>query len=425
MALQGTLKDFGLADIFQLIGMQRKTGVLTVRHEQDVAKVSFLNGQVVYADTIKRRLDLRVGALLVKRGKMTSAQLEEALRIQSSTLQRLGAILLSKDMVALDDLREVLHVQVTQVIYDLFRWNDGVYEFSQEESVDYEESLFAPVSADTLLMEGARMVDEWPLIERRIRSFDLVFRRKAIPKEIPSGEEGKSFDLDADFDLAESASNELASGLLEEEARIYRLVDGRRTVREIVDLSPFVEFETCRILCDLLSRDLLSASTEEAPGRSAGRGIAGFSLVPVVRFMIPLAVAVSILTIPKNPFAPFVQGNFNPVNDILRPVSRSRLSRINLALRVFYLEEQTLPRNLDELVQKNHLAEEDLIDPWGRRYGYRLEPSRFVISGANASGEPEPELMVSKLLSPSQRLVIRGGPEDVKETISRRPNRSP
>ncbi len=33
MALEGTLKDFSLADIFQLIGLQRKTGVLTSAHE--------------------------------------------------------------------------------------------------------------------------------------------------------------------------------------------------------------------------------------------------------------------------------------------------------------------------------------------------------------------------------------------------------
>ena len=34
MALKGTLKDFSLADIFQLIGIQRKTGVLTLKNDE-------------------------------------------------------------------------------------------------------------------------------------------------------------------------------------------------------------------------------------------------------------------------------------------------------------------------------------------------------------------------------------------------------
>ena len=47
MALEGTLRDFSLADIFQLIGLQRKTGVLTLRGKDDTVTVTFLDGKVV------------------------------------------------------------------------------------------------------------------------------------------------------------------------------------------------------------------------------------------------------------------------------------------------------------------------------------------------------------------------------------------
>ena len=43
MALEGTLRDFSLADIFQLIGLQRKTGVLTLKAPEDTVTVSFLD----------------------------------------------------------------------------------------------------------------------------------------------------------------------------------------------------------------------------------------------------------------------------------------------------------------------------------------------------------------------------------------------
>ena len=53
MALKGTLRDFSLADIFQLIGIQRKTGVLTLKSDKDVVTVSFVDGNVVAADSLQ------------------------------------------------------------------------------------------------------------------------------------------------------------------------------------------------------------------------------------------------------------------------------------------------------------------------------------------------------------------------------------
>jgi hypothetical protein len=52
MALEGTLRDFSLADIFQLIGLQRKTGVLTLRGTEDVVIISFQEGRVVGSESV-------------------------------------------------------------------------------------------------------------------------------------------------------------------------------------------------------------------------------------------------------------------------------------------------------------------------------------------------------------------------------------
>ena len=66
MALEGTLKDFSLADIFQLIGLQRKTGVLTLRGKDDTVTVTFLDGKVVGADSLSHRLENRLGHVLIR-----------------------------------------------------------------------------------------------------------------------------------------------------------------------------------------------------------------------------------------------------------------------------------------------------------------------------------------------------------------------
>ena len=72
MALEGTLRDFSLADIFQLIGLQRKTGVLTLRGKDDTVTVTFLDGKVVGADSGTHRLETRLGHVLMKSGMMAT-----------------------------------------------------------------------------------------------------------------------------------------------------------------------------------------------------------------------------------------------------------------------------------------------------------------------------------------------------------------
>ena len=52
---------------------------------------------------------------------------------------------------------------------------------AQDVHVDYDKENFTPMSAESILMEGMRMIDEWPIIERKISSFDMVFAgRQAI-----------------------------------------------------------------------------------------------------------------------------------------------------------------------------------------------------------------------------------------------------
>jgi hypothetical protein len=176
MALEGTIKDFGLPDIFQLIGLQRKTGHLTLSNDKESVTVTFENGMVVMADSSSKRLEDRLGNVLVKQGKLGKERLEEALETQKQTLQRLGHILATNSFITGRDLREALQVQVSQIVFKVFRWRDGNYNFAPADTVDYDRENFTPMSADFILMEGIRMVDEWPIIEKKIPSMDMVFR---------------------------------------------------------------------------------------------------------------------------------------------------------------------------------------------------------------------------------------------------------
>src|SRR4029079_13473295 len=151
MALEGTLKDFSLADIFQLIGLQRKTGVLTLRGKDDTVTVTFLDGKVVGADSLNRRLENRLGAVLMRTGTINQEQLNRALEIQKETLQRLGFILTHYGIISKEKLKEALQLQILQIVYRMFRWKDGDYHFPQETTIKYDRDNVAPITAESIL----------------------------------------------------------------------------------------------------------------------------------------------------------------------------------------------------------------------------------------------------------------------------------
>ncbi|HKO02124.1 MAG TPA: DUF4388 domain-containing protein, partial [Thermoanaerobaculia bacterium] len=299
MALEGTLKDFSLADIFQLIGLQRKTGVLTLRGKDDTVTVTFLDGKVVAADSLNRRLETRLGSVLIKSGLLTQEQLNRALEIQKETLQRLGFILTHYGIISADALKQAIQLQILQIVYRLFRWKDGDYHFSQETTIEYDRDNVVPITAESILMEGARMMDEWPIIEKRIRSHDMVFRKKLTDQEIVvvGADDADEIDFAPDATTARKRKNALVSDKIrisEEEKAIYDMVDGTQTVGDIIEISRFSEFDTNKALYELLTRDLI----EEVRGQRAVAVVEAAPLdeTEVAETPVPLPL-VAVLTI--------------------------------------------------------------------------------------------------------------------------------
>ena len=426
MALQGTIKDFALPDIFQLIGMQRKTGVLTLEQEQDRVTIKFLEGHVVEADTASVSLEDRIGTVLVRTGRITQAQLDEALRIQRNTLQRLGHILVKREFVSQDELVDALQIQSSQIIFRLFRWREGSYHFDAVDELDYDHNHSTPMSSETILMEGARMVDEWPIIERRIPSDQVVLRKSAAAEELlgetaaAAAVDDLEFDLGVDLDLPVEDETEEAGASAEpavatsitvsdEERQVLLLVDGKRTVREIADLLNLAEFETFRALSEMVTRSLLErvqtavATEHEVTGPRWVAPLLGF----VARVVLLAAAVAGLASLPDSRQAPWAVLDGTPTTERLRLyAAMARLERIENAVRVFYLDAGTFPTELEMLVQYGYLDASSLNDPWGRPYVLQVSNGGYQLVGQDAEGAIRPELTVSRGFSAVQRMLL-------------------
>lgn len=258
MALKGTLKDFSLADIFQLISIQKKTGILSLKRDDEEIDVFFQDGMIVGAESKKGKADYLLGKLLVRIGAITEDELEIALEIQKNTMKRLGQILIEKNFISPEDLKDALRKRVLEIVYSLFRWRRGSYHFKPLTSVDYDKENFEPLSTESVLMEGLRMIDEWPIIERKLNKPDLVFR-KTGKSESEKKQEVDAFLVEDDF-LEGKQSN-----LPYEMSYVLELVDGLSSLSEIVEKSKLIEFYTYRALYDLLEQGYIEPTVISAP----------------------------------------------------------------------------------------------------------------------------------------------------------------
>jgi tetratricopeptide (TPR) repeat protein len=256
VALEGPLKEFHIQDVFQLLDLGRKTGVLRVTSElrQTAASVTFERGGVVAATLGKN--PQRFGARLVRLGKISAKDLDRALALQEKgDSRRLGDILVSLGAIARRELDRQLKGQVEETILDLLGWTEGHFRF--EEGATSEALVDSPIRIPTegLLMESARRLDEWSRIESKVPHLRVV--PKLPPPDAPAG--GK---LD----------------LVPLEWEVLAAVDGERDLHALADTLGRSEFDVARTVYALAAAGVVVL--DEHGGAMANGRDHGVSLVP-------------------------------------------------------------------------------------------------------------------------------------------------
>mgnify|MGYP001108587602 CR=1 FL=1 len=175
MAFKGTLREFKVPDILQLISLQKKTGILTFNSQEGFITLIFEDGFIIGIDAFPKKLEMRVGNVFVKQEIISEEMLQRALAIQKRTNQKVGEILIGMGLIDEKIIPEVLKIQATQIVLSLFNWKKGEYNFKVLDYVDRELRLLTPIAVDNLIMEGVQMLDEWPLIKKVIPAEDIVF----------------------------------------------------------------------------------------------------------------------------------------------------------------------------------------------------------------------------------------------------------
>jgi hypothetical protein len=247
--IEGPLRELGIHDVFQLLDLSRKTGMLSVTSElrDNSGRVLFKNGRVVGAN-IKSNPH-RIGDLLVKKGRVAETDITRALAAQreAAGLRRLGDFLVDFGAISVKELEREVREQIETVVFELLSWREGFFRFDDGGTPEHEGSI-ASISTESLLMEGARRIDEWSRIADRVPSLQCV------PVLAQVSENGAS-----------------RMDLLPGEWEVLSMINGELDLRQIAETLVRADFDIARIVYGLVSTGVVEL---RVPARASRRASA-------------------------------------------------------------------------------------------------------------------------------------------------------
>jgi len=225
MGFQGNLDSVSFADILQLLAMGKKTGTLFLDKDGALKEVCFKDGSIIWAHSTEDS-DLLENQLL-KQGRITKEDLAKGKEIMRLTSRDLPSTLVFLGLFSKEEVSEIVLSHIEAIIFSVFGWESGKFIFKDNELPDALHIIHA-LNTMNILMEGTRRIDEWTRIRGALPPDNTVLQ--VVPTAMKENEEIR---------------------LTPAEAQILSLVDGERSIEEIMDKSPFGELETSRSLYGL------------------------------------------------------------------------------------------------------------------------------------------------------------------------------
>ena len=237
MALSGSLREFSLSEILQLLSSQRKTGCLRLSRGAENRVVYLLEGRIASVRDRGYGDEDPLARFLRRVHRLSEEQMRGIGSIYAESQRDLVDLLLNGRYIDREELAVLYERMVLDVLHEILAWDDGAYQFSNVSPP--ESALAVSLSTESMLMEAVRRMDELKRYRQKLTDPGLVLGLKELP--------------DPDASLGE------------EEKELFGLVDGRRTLRDLVAESPFTDFEAYEALYRLIDAGWIEIHARRGP----------------------------------------------------------------------------------------------------------------------------------------------------------------
>lgn len=240
--LRGFVEEDSLPSLLRPLVRAKKTGVLRLVRGKITKTIYLSEGRLIFATSTDP--DDRLGEMLLRKGLITYRSLEQSVQAIKAG-KRQGTLLVESGAIRSKHLIEGVTEQVQEVIYSLFQWEEGSWEF-QEGDLPSREVIVLRMSTADLLMEGVRRVPRWTRIRTGVGT------------------------LEQRYGLSPQSGALLGSMTLQtDELNLLATLDGVMTLDEICRGGPQPDFQVCRTIWGLWAAGVLDKIPQDtgAPGR--------------------------------------------------------------------------------------------------------------------------------------------------------------
>jgi hypothetical protein len=243
MALKGNLRDFSTTQLLNLINLARKTGTLTIQGDSEMARMSFREGKLIYAQE-GQEAGSHLAQILRNSGKLSDEQARIIqTRVRGKSDKQLGHMLIQAGYVTQSDIIQSVRQAVLDVVYRLFTWAEGLFRFDANK-LPSPSHITIPIDLESVIMEGSRRLKEWEILQ----------------DELP--------DLDTSLRFTDRPDARLRNiNLTVEEWRVVSFINPRNSIRQIARANELSDFEIRRIVYGMLQAGIVEFVEPPRPAR--------------------------------------------------------------------------------------------------------------------------------------------------------------
>ncbi len=231
--LSGDLGFISIAEVLQMLELQRQTGALRITHGDQEITLYLAEGRIDFASSSNLPLSFKLGRYLVEDGIITRDQLDPMLQ-DSASRRLLGEELERRGVAKAEQIKGALRRQTSELVYEAVRWRNGRFTFDVDQSCPEAALAQLTLAPGGLLMEGFRRVDEWQLIEGSFEFDDVL-----LPDQTAITRMSERSELEALEEL------------------VLATIDGKLNVRQIVDEVDASTFDVCKALYQFLNSGMV------------------------------------------------------------------------------------------------------------------------------------------------------------------------
>ena len=239
MTLQGDFDTLFLASILQLLCNEGKSGILRASDGENRVQTFIRKGVIICVMGSQEKF--RLGYLLTESGYISEEQLQNCLTEAQANKQALGKVVVAKNYITEQKLQNIIHKQAEELVFNMLLWQKGDFVY-EDADLNLDGLMITDLNLMKIIMEATRRVDEMSILLKRIEHDQVIYK------------------------LADKSLEKETLKLNDVERHILTLVNGQRTLRQIVIDSQKDDFQVYKAMYSLISSALIVKSkTPAAP----------------------------------------------------------------------------------------------------------------------------------------------------------------